>query len=520
MPGLHKRWGETLSIGHDARIAPAAAHQGAVQARKVAIDHIAQHADPTPNKEYTDRLLSWYHKGQFRTEDSPRIKDVVTKFHQLKTRIKPEHVAHLGDQAPKNPKDFNSYGSIADVEDAVMNAQGEKTKSMAKAGDREVVENGTTLLHKSDDLEVREVHNVHAMKVLGRGTRWCTAADKDNMFHYYHQQGPLHFIHDKKNNARYLHHAEEEQFMDERDEPAEDKAEELGKRHPILHKLLHHDHRGPFYDNEKGHRVMDTHVAQLARNAAALAQAGEAHARPIGGMTHDQLVGMAMRATDPKLLERVHKLSFAPTAALASNKHTPAHVLRDLATKEPHAVTRNPNADTVALDAAVDTLRSKPGTTAASYGAAAYHKNASADTLRKIYDGDSLTSLRIAHRHDAPSDLLHRIAQDGVADPGAMFLPSAVHAVARNPNTQGHTLEMLHKKYGFAMHDNLADHPNTPSHVLHAVAQAEHMNSSLSNRIHRHPNATAETKHRLDTHFGALTQSKPEPFTPVKSSYT
>ena len=58
-----------------------------------------------------------------------------------------------------------------------------------------------------------------AAKWFGKGTKWCTAADKDNMFDYYNKRGLLYIVF--WNGKKYQLHFESMQFMDERDQKIE-----------------------------------------------------------------------------------------------------------------------------------------------------------------------------------------------------------------------------------------------------------------------------------------------------------
>ena len=49
------------------------------QVHKV-VDYWASH-DPTPNKQYTGRVLHWYHQKGIRQEDHPRVREALEGFH-------------------------------------------------------------------------------------------------------------------------------------------------------------------------------------------------------------------------------------------------------------------------------------------------------------------------------------------------------------------------------------------------------------------------------------------------------
>jgi len=73
---------------------------------------------------------------------------------------------------------------------------------------------------------------------LGRGTKWCTAAAKDNMFDQYSEDGPLYVWRDK-NGKKYQFHFETAQFMDSKDVPIDARTIEYFRtKHPVLSKLF------------------------------------------------------------------------------------------------------------------------------------------------------------------------------------------------------------------------------------------------------------------------------------------
>jgi ankyrin repeat protein len=59
-----------------------------------------------------------------------------------------------------------------------------------------------------------------AAKYYGANTRWCTAADKDNMFDWYNAKGPLYILINKKvPSEKYQLHFQTDQYMDSEDAP-------------------------------------------------------------------------------------------------------------------------------------------------------------------------------------------------------------------------------------------------------------------------------------------------------------
>lgn len=90
------------------------------------------------------------------------------------------------------------------------------------------------LLPRKDTVDTEPVYEDHLCKIyypenkeqsckLGRGTRWCTAAENDNMFDNYNERGNMYIIVPKKplyKGEKYQIHQASTQYMNEKDEPA------------------------------------------------------------------------------------------------------------------------------------------------------------------------------------------------------------------------------------------------------------------------------------------------------------
>ena len=183
------------------------------------VDHFANHADPTKNKEYTQWIVNKYRQKDFRQEDHPRIKEALTNFHKHKSKL--EH------------KDINKYKSISDIEDAVEPHLGEASKKEEK---RQVKSEGADLIHSGSGVTIHHIKTEDAACAYGAGTRWCTSGEKDNMFDNYNKDGPIHVI--QHQGRKYQFHNHSYQFMDEKD-----KRVNLSDVHPdIQREMIKSDH--------------------------------------------------------------------------------------------------------------------------------------------------------------------------------------------------------------------------------------------------------------------------------------
>jgi hypothetical protein len=180
--------------------------------------------DPTSSNQYTPWITNQYIKQQFRLEDRPRIKDVLEKFINAKSRLE--------------KKDINQYDfrSLRDLMDQVYNVELETTSSQDQAvfevpPDSEVLYNGPLGLLAIPKTE-------EASCELGKGTKWCTAGRKDNRFTAYSMKGPLYTWRDK-NGEKYQFHWESTQFKDKKDDSIDKKLLSYFRtEHPVLKKLF------------------------------------------------------------------------------------------------------------------------------------------------------------------------------------------------------------------------------------------------------------------------------------------
>ena len=150
--------------------------------------------DPSSNNQYTVWIVRQYIANQFRLEDANRIYEALVTFSKLKNKL------------PVEQRDIGkfTFHALEDLVDSYNNV---------KLGDTSV--DGLNYEH-IDEMEV--LYNgpygkliipktEKASKELGKGTKWCTAANKDNMFDEYSKNGPLYVWIDKSGKKYQLHFA-------------------------------------------------------------------------------------------------------------------------------------------------------------------------------------------------------------------------------------------------------------------------------------------------------------------------
>ena len=166
-----------------------------------------ERADPTKNKEYVQGLAKLYANGGLKMEDaSSTLADYLTKFHKLKVKR----------MIPSPRNDFLRYTSVGDFMSVV-------DEYPDPDQDKKEVDKGTAVEYYNDE-QIRIIipKDKAAACYYGQGTRWCTAANTNNMFDGYNRSGSLYIIipkHPRHKGEKYQIHFEDNQCMDEEDYP-------------------------------------------------------------------------------------------------------------------------------------------------------------------------------------------------------------------------------------------------------------------------------------------------------------
>ena len=167
-----------------------------------------QKIDPTNNKAYLVFIANMYAKKQFKLEDSNRLKTDLTLFTKVKSKLE--------------NKDLSSYKTLSDLYSA-LEPFGDKSdkdlasnKALAKA-----IKSDVKWITKTDNFKALVPLTMEAAKFYGANTKWCTAADDDNRFDHYHDQGNLIIIiakDEKGKDRKFQFHVESKQFMNHLDQ--------------------------------------------------------------------------------------------------------------------------------------------------------------------------------------------------------------------------------------------------------------------------------------------------------------
>ena len=175
-----------------------------IKAAEMILQNQIEVGDPTKQKKYTQALAKMYANGLIKWEDiGSTMRDYLTKFTKLalKKKLKPEHT------------DFNAYKDLKTFYDAVDQYADPEAKEQKSKGDaKEVYKDANVRIIRPDD--------VNAACYYGQGTRWCTAADSNNMFDRYNQDGPMYILLPttaKHEGEKYQFHPQSGQYMDEDD---------------------------------------------------------------------------------------------------------------------------------------------------------------------------------------------------------------------------------------------------------------------------------------------------------------
>lgn len=229
----------------------------------------AEDADPTANKQYVVWIVRQYTKNGMKYEDLYKLKDDLATFSTTKGQHK-----RLGINSDIGQYDWRSLADIARRLGSTDIGTGEL--DAAPVEDADILYNGP--------LGMLSVPRTQAASCkLGSGTRWCTAAEKNNMYSFYSKYGPLYVWHDKKRKEKYQFHFETGQFMDAQDEPltAED-ARYLIDENPVTKKFFDQNHdkfeevlyrlenykeREPEYDDDGPYDRPPTDLEELSIDA-------------------------------------------------------------------------------------------------------------------------------------------------------------------------------------------------------------------------------------------------------------
>ena len=171
---------------------------------------VVTQADPTYNPQkpdkmgiYTKWLLGMIRKGAFKLGDVKEAHDLLGVFDRYKSRLE--------------VKDVTQLHSMAELYNLVQpyinsNVTASKSEEIRRVKDEE-----SEVWYEDGEWLVVVPYSEEAAKLYGKGTKWCTAAENDNMYEYYADQGDLYILIRKSDGAKFQFHFETQQFMDAED---------------------------------------------------------------------------------------------------------------------------------------------------------------------------------------------------------------------------------------------------------------------------------------------------------------
>jgi Domain of unknown function (DUF4116) len=153
-------------------------------------------SDPTDGKSRTQWLVKTYIKdNQFKLEDLGRVHAALAAFERFKRKLPVEHreINHLKTLSSLEAlvEPFVKAEAKARLERDLSSATGREKRRLEewKARDESII------IQEEDGLPTIAVPMTEfASKWWGRGTKWCTASDKDNVFQEYNRDAPLVII--------------------------------------------------------------------------------------------------------------------------------------------------------------------------------------------------------------------------------------------------------------------------------------------------------------------------------------
>ena len=432
------------------------------------IDFLANEADPSKNKKYTQKILNWYKDKQFRQEDVGRIRQVLKDFETHKKKL------------PHS--DINKYDSFHHLNSSLEGFRPKKTNMEWGDFSQDDLDHingaGATVIHDDPKYTVREVHDQRAMDILGKGSEWCVVSNKhrgtpmrgvgedSSYFDDYKEEHPgstYYHVHDKETGERFLNHHESDQHLYDVDNEEQGWNSEVASKYQegmskTLKGLSNREKIKSHFISQEDLHAMHTDGSVYVRRRVA--------EHP--NTRHDTLHAMH---TDR---------SFTVRTAVAKNPNTHPDNLHamhnDNYLEVRHAVAKNPNTRPDTLHG-MHTDRNRD---VKRY--VANNRNTHPDTLHAMHTDRSFTvRTDVAGNPNTRPDTLHDMHTDDNRDVRAV--------VAYNPNTHLDILHTLHTDDDWVVRHAVAKNPNTRHDTLHALStdRVEYVKQAVASNRNTHP---------------------------------
>jgi hypothetical protein len=201
--------------------------------------------DGTPAKEQTDLFKNIFEQIYNKTNKDKKNIDWIIKSYINNTFGRPSSLENLGryqDTIKKynslkensdSIKPINEIYGLLDLEDFIdsplnqakmIEINEKKAKQKAKSDKekkvKELGEDDKIIQLETDKVFVYTPTTENGARYYGRNTRWCTAAEGQNMFDYYNGKGQLYIIQSKTDpKLKFQIHIQENQIMNDKDDP-------------------------------------------------------------------------------------------------------------------------------------------------------------------------------------------------------------------------------------------------------------------------------------------------------------
>jgi hypothetical protein len=161
------------------------------------------------NKGYFGFLYNLIKNNELKDEDSYKAKQYLALFDMNLGRI------------PKEKRNISQFKNLSDLYDAVSGFERGSDEPQTKTQELKAIkEKEIERVYEDDEWKVLVPKTERASCLIGKGTQWCTAADRsNNMFDSYNNRGKLYVLINKGDDSKYQIHFEDEQLMDSRDRP-------------------------------------------------------------------------------------------------------------------------------------------------------------------------------------------------------------------------------------------------------------------------------------------------------------
>jgi|GEM_PF-732021 len=157
-------------------------------------------ADPTVGRPHLAWVLRLYLAGRLLAEDLYKVPETLQLFRRARRHL------------PPAARQLDTYADLPALWRAVVPFAQVPSKRDRVAGERERARAESRFLFEDAELIVAVPRTEFAATWWGRGTRWCTAAERHNAFLRYDRTGPLVvFI---VRGAKFQFHAPSDSFQD------------------------------------------------------------------------------------------------------------------------------------------------------------------------------------------------------------------------------------------------------------------------------------------------------------------